>query len=60
MEETEKIKEILTQELKKWNNAQLHDAYEYCDKMANDTENKWWAELLETVRQEITERGGRR
>ena len=60
MDETQKVKEILKQELNRWNNAQLHDAFEYCDKMSKDTGNVWWMELTETVRQEITERGGRR
>lgn len=59
MDETQKVKEILKQELKKWNNAQLHDAFEYCDKMSKDTGNVWWMELTETVRREITDRGGR-
>ena len=60
MDETQKVKEILKQELKRWNNAQLHDAFEYCDKMSKDTGNEWWKELCQMVEFEIIDRGGRR
>lgn len=60
MDETEKVKQKLKELLKTWNNDQLHTAFEYCENMSNDTGNVWWMELTETVRQEITDRGGRR
>lgn len=60
MDETEKVKQKLKELLKTWNNDQLHTAFDYCESMVKDTGNEWWADLLETVRQEITDRGGRR
>ena len=60
MDEVQKIKEIFKRELKRWNNAQLHDAFDHCEKMSNETGNEDWNELMEIVRQEITDRGGRR
>ena len=60
MDEVQKIKEIFKGQLKRWNNTLLHDVFDYCEKMANETGNEDWNELTEIVRQEIRERGGRR
>lgn len=57
---TEQIKELIKTELKKWNNAQLHYALEFCIERSTETGNEWWFDLTETVRAEITDRGGRR
>ena len=58
MDEVQKIKEIFKEQLKRWNNTLLHDVFEHCEKMYNETGNEDWNELTEIVRQEITERGG--
>lgn len=52
-------------DLHHWTNAQLHIAYDYCVDMCMDMDEKsevyaWWWNLRETIRQELTERGGRR
>lgn len=60
MDETEKIKEILEAELHRWNNAQLHDALDFCGRMVDDTKNVWWEQLYQMVEMEIIDRGGRR
>lgn len=60
MDEVQKIKEIFKEQLKRWNNTLLHEVFEYCEKMYKETGNEDWNELTEMVRQEITERGGRR
>ena len=56
---TEQIKDLIKTELKTWNNAQLHDALEFCIEKSTETENEWWFDLTETVRAEIMDRGGR-
>ena len=60
MDETEKIRKIIEQELARWNNAQLHEALEFCWQMVEDTGNEWWKELYQMVELEIIDRGGRR
>ena len=60
MDETERIKEILKEELARWNNAQLHTALQFCQEKANETANVYWMELERTIRDEIINRGGRR
>lgn len=60
MDETQKVKEIFKEQLKRWNNALLHEVFDHCEKMYNETGNEDWNELTEIVRQEITDRGGRR
>ena len=44
----------------RWNNDQLHTAFDFCDRKCAETHNDWWLYLRETVLQEITDRGGRR
>jgi len=55
-----KVLEVLKAELKRWNNDQLHTAFDFCDRKCAETYNDWWLYLRETVLQEITDRGGRR
>ena len=54
-----KVLEVLKAELKRWNNEQLHVAFDFCDRKCAETHNDWWLYLRETVLQEITDRGGR-
>lgn len=56
---TEQIKELIKTELKTWNNAQLHDALDFCIRKSAETQNEWWFDLTKIVRAEITDRGGR-
>jgi hypothetical protein len=60
MDEVQKIKEIFKEQLKRWNSTLLHEVFDHCEKMYNETGNEDWKELTEIVRQEITDRGGRR
>lgn len=55
-----KVLEVLKAELKRWNNDQLHTAFDFCDRKCAETHNDWLLYLRETVLQEITDRGGRR
>lgn len=55
-----KVLEVLKAELKRWNNDQLHTAFDFCDRKCAETHNDWWLYLRETVLHEITDRGGRR
>lgn len=55
-----KVLEVLKAELKRWNNDQLHTAFDFCDRKCAETHNDWWLYLRETVLQEIKDRGGRR
>lgn len=56
---TEQIRELIKTELKKWNNAQLHTALDFCIRKSAETQNEWWFDLTKTVQAEITDRGGR-
>ncbi len=56
---TEQVRELIKTELKKWNNAQLHTALDFCIRKSSETQNEWWFDLTKTVRDEITDRGGR-
>ncbi len=59
-EDKKKVLEVLKAELKRWNSDQLHVAFDICDKKYVETRNGWWLHLLDTVTQEIIDRGGRR
>ena len=56
MDETERIKQILREELSHWNSAQLHDALRFCEEKASETGNVYWMELERTLRNEIASR----
>ena len=63
--DTKQLLEMLKKDLKHWTNAQLHIAYDYCVDRCMDMDEKsvvyaWWWNLREAIRQELTERGGRR
>ena len=63
--DTKQLLEMLKKDLKHWTREQLHIALDYCDNMCADQNEKsvvyaWWWNLRETIRQEITDRGGRR
>jgi len=60
MDEATRIVKIIEQELTRWNNAQLHEALNFCEQMVEDTGNEWWRELCQMVQLEIIDRGGRR
>ena len=63
--DTKQLLKMLKIDLKHWTVPQLHIAYDYCVDMCMDMDEKrevyaWWWNLREAIRQEITDRGGRR
>ena len=63
--DTKQLLEMLKKDLKHWTHAQLYMAYNYCVDICMDMDEKsvvyaWWWNLREAIRQELTERGGRR
>ena len=60
MDEAEKIVKIIEEELTRWNNAQLHEALDYCERRCEESHNVFWGQLRQMVELEIMDRGGRR
>ena len=60
MDETTRIVKIIEEELMRWNNVQLHEALDYCERRYDETHNVFWGQLRQMVELEIMERGGRR
>lgn len=60
MDEATKIVKIIEEEFTHWNNAQLHEALDYCERRYEETHNVFWGQLRQMVELEIMDRGGRR
>lgn len=63
--DTLKLLAMLELDIKHWSGEALREAYNFCIERTatmenHDAEYAWWWHRTETLRQEITDRGGRR